>query len=570
MKQGVFVISYIGLIGIIWVVNACNSESSSIANSISTDSLTIAKGQASFFNNCSGCHNFKHNGIGPQLGGVTADTTVDWIKSFIHDPKTIIESGDTRAQRQVRRFKTIMPSFSHLPDGEIDAIIAYMHTQKKRVRTKVEEDTNDIRNPIPDSIENSGVVVNLELVTQIPASADQPPLTRITKLDYEPTSGDVFIVDIRGKLYKLVDGKPAVYLDMYRLKSKLITGPGIATGFGSFAFHPGFTKNGLLYTTHAEPAGTATADFNYPDSIPVALQWVLSEWKTDAGVFPFSGQSRELFRIDMPTTIHGMQEIAFNRGAKTGDEDYGLLYVGIGDGGSAQIGPSLVSRFPEKAWGSIIRIDPSGTNSRNGKYGIPSTNPFSNNDPEKFVREIYGYGFRNPHRFSWTNSGQLLAVNIGEHHIESVNMILPGHFYGWPIREGKFQERFFNEHGRIYELPSDDSVYNITYPVAQFDHDEGIAITGGYEYNNAAIPALKGKYLFADLDKGRLFFVNSKDLQIGKQATVKEWNIRMNGEKTTLTKLVGNRRVEMRFGRDKKGDIYILTKRDGKVYKLVK
>ena len=91
---------------------------------------------------------------------------------------------------------------------------------------------------------------------------------------------------------------------------------------------------------------SAKADFSYPDSIPVLLQWVLTEWKTDPAAFPFSGKGREILRIDMPTGIHGMQEITFNRFAKPGDEDYGLLYIGIGDGGSAEIGHALVSAMP--------------------------------------------------------------------------------------------------------------------------------------------------------------------------------------------------------------------------------
>ena len=108
---------------------------------------------------------------------------------------------------------------------------------------------------------------------------------------------------------------------------------------------------------------------------------------------------------------------------------------------------------------------------------------------QKSAREIYAWGFRNPHRISWSKSGQLLAVNIGEHNIESLNMIMPGHFYGWPIREGTFLERFFNDIGKVYPLPANDSVYHVTYPVAQFDHDEGTAISGGFEYRGSRYTA---------------------------------------------------------------------------------
>ena len=299
------------------------------------------------------------------------------------------------------------------------------------------------------------------------------------------------------------------------------------------------------------------------------LQWVLTEWKTDPLAFPFSGTGREILRIDMPTAIHGMQEITFNRLAKPGDKDYGLLYIGIGDGGSAEIGHALVSTIPDKVWGSIIRIDPSGNNSKNGKYGIPRDNPFYKPENEKSIPEIYAWGFRNPHRISWSKSGQLLAVNIGEHNIEALNIIKAGHFYGWPIREGTFLERFFYNTGKIYPLPDNDSVYHITYPVAQFDHDEGVAISGGFEYRGTAIPQLAGKYLFGDISSGKLFYVNVKDLRLGKQAAIKKWKVSFKGVPTTLVQLCGNDRVEMRFGMDSKGELYLLTKADGKVYKLV-
>jgi len=549
-----------------YLFSNCNSGDDT--RLLPTDSITISKGQNSFANKCNSCHNFNYDGIGPQLAGVTSEKSVGWLKNFIRDPKKVIESGDTTGKKLFEKYKTLMPSFAYLPDEEINAILAFIHSKKKLERPVIQEDTNDIKNPIPDTIKSSDLVVDLNLVTQIPRSSDEPPLTRITKLDYQPNTGDLFILDLRGKLYRLQNGEQKVYMDMVSLKPKFINQPGLATGFGSFAFHPEFSKNGLLYTTHTEPPASAKADFSYPDSIPVLLQWVLTEWKTDPLAFPFSGTGREILRIDMPTAIHGMQEITFNRLAKPGDKDYGLLYIGIGDGGSAEIGHALVSPIPDKIWGSIIRIDPSGNNSKNGKYGIPGNNPFYKTENEKSVPEIYAWGFRNPHRISWSKSGQLLAVNIGEHNIEALNIIEAGHFYGWPIREGTFLERFFYNTGKIYPLPGNDSVYHVTYPVAQFDHDEGVAISGGFEYRGTAIPQLAGKYLFGDIASGKLFYVNVKDLRLGNQATIKKWKISFKGVPTTLVQLCGKDRVEMRFGMDSKGELYLLTKADGKVYKL--
>ena len=340
----------------------------------------------------------------------------------------------------------------------------------------------------------------------------------------------------------------------------------MATGFGSFAFHPDFLTNGLLYTTHAEPAGSGNADFKY-DSMPVAMQWVLTEWKTTPGAYPFKGTSRELMRINMPTPMHGMQEIAFRKSARKGDADYGLLYIGVGDGGSTTTGHYLASPRPHRIWGSILRIDPSKRNSANKQYGIPPSNPFA--DSTGFAGEVYAFGFRNPHRISWDKAGKMFAVNIGEHSIESVNLIEPGHFYGWPIREGTFLESFSNKSGHVYPLPVDDSTYHVTYPVAELDHGEAAALTGAFEYEGSAVPELKGKLVFGDIGTGKLFYIQAADVKQGKQAIIKKWSISLNGKRTSPAELCGRSRVDMRLGMDAHGELYILTKADGKIYELM-
>ena len=107
------------------------------------------------------------------------------------------------------------------------------------------------------------------------------------------------------------------------------------------------------------------------------------------------------------------------------------------------------------------------------------------------------------------------------------------------------------------------------YPVAEYDHDEGNAIIGGYEYQGTAIPELKGKYLFGDMVNGRLFYVEVKDLEPNQPAPMKEWRISLNGKITSFKELCDDARLSMRFGRDHLGEIYLSTMPDGKVYRLV-
>ncbi|HET9487636.1 MAG TPA: PQQ-dependent sugar dehydrogenase, partial [Chryseosolibacter sp.] len=503
-------------------------------------------------------------------GGVTRTVSSKWIKDFIRNPKALVESGDERSQKLVSRYKTMMPGFEHYSEEELNEILAYLHTQMAPEPVAAANGgPEELTNPLPAPIEQSDLVIGVQFVAQIPASSDKGFKTRITKLDYVPRTSRLFIVDIRGKLYELQNNQPHVYMDMAELKPEFIDAPGLATGFGSFAFHPEFLENGLLYTSHTESAGTAKADFHYADTIPVALQWVLSEWKTDEpGAFPFRGKSRELFRIDMVTGMHGVQEVTFNPNAKPGDEDYGLLYVGIGDGACVESGYPFLVQNIEKPWGSILRIDPRGNNSANKKYGIPGSNPFINNENDQALGEMYAYGFRNPHRITWSKSGQMLASNIGQAKIESVNLIEPGHNYGWPIREGTFRVNPYGDITKVYALPENDANYNVTYPAAQYDHDEGLAISGGFEYTGPSVPDLKGKYLFADMNNGRLYYLDLAEVKPGMLSPIREWRITLNGQPTTTADLCGSKRVDLRFGKDHEGEIYFFSKQDGKIYKL--
>ena len=569
MKYSSLPFAVVFLMGSSIILSSCTSATSDHAG-IATDSVAIAKGETIFNQTCIACHTMDQDGIGPALGGVTTEVSAEWLKNFLKDPKKVIESGDARAKKLFNQYKTFMPSFAYYKEEEIDGIVAYLHTQKVAYKKMVAVgDAEALKDPIPEGITMSDLVVDMKLVAQMPATSEQKPLARITKFYSRPDTRDFFVLDLRGKLYKLRDGKAEVYFDISEHMPNFINAPGHATGFGSFAFHPDFSKNGLLYTTHTEAPGSAKADFYYEDSLGVKLQWVLSEWKTnDPQGFSFKGQSRELLRVNMVGQSHGVQEVTFNPLASKDDEDYGLLYVGIGDGGSAERGILHINKGPENIWSSIIRIDPAGRNSANGKYGIPESNPFTKSDNPRAVGEVYAYGFRNPHRITWTTSGQMLASNIGQHNIEELNLILPGHDYGWPTREGSFVINLRESTRNLYPLSADDAKFNMDYPVAEYDHDEGNAIIGGYEYTGPSIQTLQGKYLFGDMVNGRLFYVDVQDIREGKQIPIREFQISLDGKRTSFKSLCDDERLSMRVGRDHLGEIFISTMPDGKIYKL--
>ncbi|MCB0689744.1 MAG: PQQ-dependent sugar dehydrogenase, partial [Saprospiraceae bacterium] len=501
----------------------------------------------------------------PNLAGVTREVSVEGIKKFIRNSQEVIDGGDQRAKELFAKFHVYMPPFGMYTEDQLDAIVAYLHTFEKSDEEKT-TDAAAIENPIAQPIESSGIVVPMKLFTEIPFSSEEMPRTRIVKMVPLPGSDRLFVADLRGQLYEIIKQKPVLVLDLNKIFPNFIHKPGLATGFGSFAFHPDFVNNGLLYITHSEPPKTAPADFAYADSIKVTLQWVLSECTVKnptASVFEVA--ERELLRINMVTGIHGMQDIEFRPNITPADPDYGKLYVNIGDGGSAENGYTFIADNPGTAWSAILRIDPAGRNSKNGKYGIPSDNPFVN--AAAALPEVYAYGFRNPHRTIWDQKGRMFTTGIGHHQIEELNLILPGRNYGWPYREGTFVLNPLQDMNSVLPLPEKDE-REYTYPVAQFDHDEGNAISGGYEVTTSSLPQLQGKFLFGDIVSGRLFFINMDEIELGKQAPVYEWKIELDGVPTDLVTVTGSKRVDLRFGIDSKNNIYILTKADGKIYKL--
>ena len=530
--------------------------------------MPVQHGMQLFNQYCASCHDFSENGIGPNLTGVTAEVDKEWLISFIQNPSEVIESGDPRADELFKKYKQYMPPFPMIQGEDLEDILGFIHKFSEGEKRNKNNRPGGLINPIPEKVGSSGLTLMLEQQFRVPASAEVTPITRINKMSDIP-GGRLFLHDLRGKLYEVKDDNQlTVYIDLSAELANFIDNPGKGTGLGSWAFHPNFSENGLFYTTHNEPPATVPADFPIPDSINVTLQAILLEWKATTPEAPyFSGSSRELLRVDMIGGGHTFQELAFNPLTKLNDNDYGLLYMGIGDGGSALSGNSFLCDNPENIWGSVIRIDPDGNNSANGKYGIPEDNPFVNTP--NALGEIWAYGFRNPHRISWdeTGSGKMFITNIGQHSVEEVNIGKAGANYGWPNREGTFLFDVNANPELVYPLPENDS--NYTYPVIQYDHDEGSAVSGGFVYTGNSIPLLKGKYIFGDISLGTLFYSEVAEMIDGQQASIYRLDVAINGQLSDMETITQTKRVDLRLGKDSDGELYLLTKGNGVVYKVV-
>ena len=541
------------------LIFSCSPNQTEFGKDISTDASQILKGKTLFDQQCSTCHNFNEDAIGPNLSGLTRQVESIWIKEFIKNPAAAFDAEDPRAVELLAKYKTPMPGFPDLTEEDLDALLSYLHTFET-LPIPISGDTTS--NLIPEKIQDSGIRLELDFFAQLPASESAPPLAKMTKMEAIPGTQRLMINDQRIGLYELLDQNPVLYLNLKEKRPAMVSKPGWATGVGSFAFHPDFKDNGLFYTSHTEPGGTSASDFGFTDSLSVFMQWVLTEWKAEdpsAGVF--KGTDREVLRIDNASQAHGMQELTFNPFAKKGDADYGLLYIGYGDGGTAEKRFAAISNHQGKGiYSSILRIDPAGKDGKNGKYGIPKINPFAGKPG--MAGEVLAYGFRNPNRIFWDDKGNLHATDIGQHSIEEINRIEPGKFYGWPIREGTFTINPFGSFRALYPLPADDQKFGVTYPLIQLEHDETVAVIGGYVMPDGP---LKGMFVFGDVPSGRLFFA---DLSESPSPKVQTWGITYQGKETSLKELCGSDRVDLKFGLDHTGQVYIMSKADGKVYRI--
>ena len=444
-----------------------------------------------------------------------------------------------------------------------------------------------LSDPIPATIEKGKLQVAAVPFVRAPASEDvagargaNGAYARIQYLLPVPGPGSrLAFNDTRGILY-LTDASgatPQVYLDL-RTRGLGFTNANFAneSGFMGFAFHPEFATAGApgygkLYTAFsAEPEGAA----NYAGEGAIQHS-VLQEWTAaDAAADAFAGETRELLRVGQFAPNHNVGTIAFNPTAAAGAADYGLLYICFGDGGAAN-DPADNGQRLATPLGAIARIDPLATDA--GSYGIPPDNPFVNRAGA--APEIWAYGLRHPQQFSWDAAdGRMFIGDIGQNQIEEINLGVGGANYGWRLREGTFATGMAagRRLGPVYRRPEADPM-PLAYPVAQYDHDEGYAVGGGFVYRGERIPALLGKYLFTDFPRGRLFAIDGGGLTPGQPAAIEEVRLSFEGEERPFSAVAGfpndyrppgELRVDARLGIDHKGELYLLAKGDGWIRRL--
>src|SRR4029453_13271708 len=177
----------------------------------------------------------------------------------------------------------------------------------------------------------------------------------------------------------------------------------------------------------------------------------------------------------------------------------------------------------KSAFGKILRIDPGGSNSANGKYGIPPSNPFVSDGNPDTLGEIYAYGVRNPQRFAWdAKTGRLFLADIGQNTVEEVDVVSAGANLGWNDWEGSYS--FVNRVGVSTEKSRSDP--KVTYPIVEYGQTDPLfqpnsAVTLGGVYRRTAIRQLSDLLLFGDNPSGEILYVPADKLPAGGQDSIR-------------------------------------------------
>jgi glucose/arabinose dehydrogenase len=411
----------------------------------------------------------------------------------------------------------------------------------------------------------------------------------------------LFVLEQNGLIRVIEDGvlSPTPALDLQTLVSPPlnVANANDERGLLGLAFHPGYNDPSspgyrTLYTYNSEPIPPGTQPiYPVPTGATNNYKNAINEWKissTNASVIDRTSL-REVISFGKNAQNH-------NGGTCTFGPD-GYMYLALGDGGNANdtgtghISPGGNAQNLSVPFGKMLRFDPlnpslnpssQDTISTNGQYRIPRDNPFQN--PGQ-VPEIYAYGLRNPYRFAFDKvTGDLIEGDVGQNNIEEINRIVRGGNYGWAIKEGDYLFNMTNgpagNAGTIGAPPgnfSPDSPAGLIDPISgpggvlEYDHNNGISITGGFVYRGSAMPELYGKYIFGDLAltaspsriNGRIFYA---DLQ---QGTLNVFTLpQFNSE------ILPNGQTVHGFGQDADGELYAMATstapngNGGVVYKL--
>ncbi|MCZ6915180.1 MAG: PQQ-dependent sugar dehydrogenase [Gemmatimonadetes bacterium] len=332
-------------------------------------------------------------------------------------------------------------------------------------------------------------------------------------LTHQPGDDRLFVVEQLGRISIIDNGtvQPVPFLDI-----SAIVQIGNEQGLLSVAFHPDYDINGYFYVYYTDFLGasrivryTGTAVLGDPDS------------------------DLDILTVPQPFANHNGGLLEFGPD--------GMLYIGLGDGGSAG-DPLLHGQDPTTLLGTILRIDVDDADP-GLEYGIPADNPFVGS--ASGADEVWAYGLRNPWRYAFDAvDGLLLIADVGQNSFEEINVVdddRGGLNFGWNVMEGNSCFLANNCNMTGLELPA------LTYE----NGGNACSVTGGYVYRGSELRRVGGHYFFSDFCGG---FLRSFRYDNGSVADLTDWGV--------------NAGAVTSFGEDVQGELYMLTGA-GQVLKIV-
>ena len=305
-------------------------------------------------------------------------------------------------------------------------------------------------------------------------------------------------------------------------------------GLLGLAFHPNYPTDPRAYVAYTHEPSTGV------------IVLCISEYTTaDNGVTLDPASGKLLFEMAQPGGHNNGGHLLFGPD--------GFLYLGIGDGGNDDSASGVAGngQLTTNLLGKIMRIDVNGTTGSR-PYRIPADNPFAANPPcgmdgtgAADCPEIFAWGFRNPWRWSFdSQGGQLWLGDVGSHSREEVDRVVLGGNYGWRCYEGTMQTTLSCGTPTTPLLP----------PVAEYAHPTGQSVVGGFVYHGTAIPALVGRYVFADYNLGYFWNIATDTAPTRTLATTDGWSSGFHPAS---------------FAQDNDGEIFFVDVRTASIYKLV-
>jgi glucose/arabinose dehydrogenase len=340
-------------------------------------------------------------------------------------------------------------------------------------------------------------------------------------LDVQAAPGDrtrLFVVEQAGRI-RVVRGGALVATPFLDIVSRV--GSGGERGLLGLAFHPQYATNGRFYVNYTDRSGDTH----------------ISEFRASTGNADAAdpASERQLLFVAQPFSNHNGGGLAFGSD--------GMLYIGLGDGGSGGDplgnGQSLSTHL-----GKMLRIDVNGS-----PYRVPPDNPFLSRTGA--LPEIWAYGLRNPWRFSFDRAtGDLYIGDVGQSTVEEIDVGLAsrrgGENYGWNVMEGT----------RCFRPATGCDSTGLTLPVLDYPRSVGFSVTGGVVYRGCRMPGYAGTYFYADYGTGA---IRSFRLEASRATDERDWTVALGGGRTI--------RNPSSFGVDVDGEIYIVDYH-GEVYRI--